>query len=341
VNPELALSGSKWKPFKTMKAMVCTRRAPVEEAPLTLCEVEEPIPAENQVLVDVEYCGVCRTDLHVIEGDLPVAKDPVIPGHQVVGVRRDTGERVGVAWLHRTCGACRFCERGEENLCIAPTFTGYHVDGGFAETVAAYPEFVYSIPEGVPGLQVAPLLCAGIIGYRAFKRSQAKKGSRVGLYGFGSSAHIVIQIAKHFGCEVFVMTRGEKHRQLAREMGATWVGDAYEKPPVALDSAILFAPVGELVPPALEALDRGGVLACAGIYVTDIPGLNYQQHLFQEKTLTSVTANTRSDGKELLQLAREIPLRTHVEEFPLAEANEALLKLKRDGIQGSAVLRVR
>jgi propanol-preferring alcohol dehydrogenase len=258
-----------------------------------------------------------------------------------VGVRRDTGERVGVAWLHRTCGACRFCERGEENLCIAPTFTGYHVDGGFAETVAAYPEFVYSIPEGVPGLQVAPLLCAGIIGYRAFKRSQAKKGSRVGLYGFGSSAHIVIQIAKHFGCEVFVMTRGEKHRQLAREMGATWVGDAYEKPPVALDSAILFAPVGELVPPALEALDRGGVLACAGIYVTDIPGLNYQQHLFQEKTLTSVTANTRSDGKELLQLAREIPLRTHVEEFPLAEANEALLKLKRDGIQGSAVLRVR
>ncbi len=324
-----------------MKAMVCTRRAPIEDAPLVLSEVEEPIPSGDQVVVDVEYCGVCRTDLHVIEGDLPVVREPVIPGHQIVGYRRDTGERVGVAWLHRACGRCRFCLKDSENLCEAPLFTGYHVDGGFAEVVVGYPDFMYSIPEDLKGAQVAPLLCAGIIGYRAFKRSQAKKGSRLGLYGFGSSAHIVLQIAKYLGCEVFVMTRGEKHRQLAREMGADWVGDASENPPAALDSAIMFAPAGELVPKALEALDRGGVLACAGIHMTNIPELDYQRHLFQEKTLTSVSANTRRDGQELLSLAKEIPLRTHVEEFSLAEANEALLKLKRDGIQGSAVLRVR
>ncbi|MEM4409136.1 MAG: zinc-dependent alcohol dehydrogenase family protein [Candidatus Caldarchaeum sp.] len=320
--------------------MVCTRRAPIEERPLVLLDVEDPILAEGKVLVDVEYCGVCRTDLHVIEGDLPVAKEPIIPGHQVVGFRRDTCERVGVAWLHRTCGVCRFCLRGNENLCEMPTFTGYHVDGGFAETLAVYPDFIYPLPEGLSGLQAAPLLCAGIIGYRAFKRSRAEEGSRLGLYGFGSSAHIVIQIAKHKGCEVFVMTRGEKHRQLARELGATWVGDAYEPPPTLLDCAIVFAPVGELVPRALESLDRGGVLACAGIYMSDIPSLDYERHLFQERTLTSVTANTRRDGVELLKLAVEIPIETHVEEFPLAEANEALLRLKRDGIQGSAVLRV-
>ncbi|HWP30648.1 MAG TPA: zinc-dependent alcohol dehydrogenase family protein [Fimbriimonadales bacterium] len=323
-----------------MKAMVCKRKAYVEEHPLELMEVPEPSPPEDSILIDVEVCGVCRTDLHVIEGELPVVKEPVIPGHQVIGRRIDTGERVGVAWLHKSCGECRYCKRGDENLCDSPLFTGYHVDGGYAEKVAAHPDFIYPIPEGLPSLQAAPLICAGIIGYRVFVRSRAKKGSRLALYGFGASAHIVIQIALHFGCEVFVITRGEKHRALAKEMGASWVGDASERPPVKFDSAILFAPAGELVPLALEALDKGGTLACSGIYMSQIPPLDYTEHLFQERTLTSVTANTRQDGYELFRLAVEIPIRTHVEEFPLESANDALVRLKNDEIRGAAVLRV-
>ncbi|MCH8275198.1 MAG: zinc-dependent alcohol dehydrogenase family protein [Armatimonadetes bacterium] len=324
-----------------MKAMLCTRRAPVQERPLKLTDIPEPAAGPGDVLVDVEVCGVCRTDLHVIEADLPVRKDPVVPGHQVIGTRRDTGERVGVAWLRSSCGSCPYCERGDENLCDTPVFTGYHADGGYAEVAVGLPDFMYSIPEGLPSLQAAPLMCAGIIGYRAFVRSRAGPGSRLGLYGFGASAHIVIQIAMHFGCEVFVMTRGQKHRDLAAEMGAAWVGEAYEGPPVKMDSSIVFAPVGELVPPALEALDKGGTLACAGIHMSDIPSLNYASHVFEEKTLTSVTANTRADGRELLRLAAEIPIRTHVEEFSLEQANDALIKLKTDEIRGAAVLRVR
>jgi len=324
-----------------MKAMVCKRRALVEAHPLELTEVPEPSPPERHVLVDVEVCGVCRTDLHVIEGELPVVKEPVIPGHQVIGRRRDTGERVGVAWLHESCGECRYCKRGDENLCDSPLFTGYHVDGGYAETVAAHPDFIYSLPEGLPSVQAAPLLCAGIIGYRAFIRSRARKGAKLALYGFGASAHIVMQIALYYGCEVFVITRGLKHRALAKEMGATWVGESNEIPPVKFDSAILFAPAGELVPVALEALDKGGTLACSGIYMSQIPPLDYTEHLFQERTITSVTANTRQDGHELFRLAVEIPIRTHVEEFPLEAANDALVQLKNDEIRGAAVLRVK
>lgn len=324
-----------------MRAVVCEGRGPVETLDLRVRDLPEPTPRQGEVLVDVEVCGVCRTDLHVLEGDLPVAKNPIVPGHQVVGVRRDSGERVGVPWLHRACGTCRWCRQGAENLCDTPEFTGYHIDGGYAEVVVADPAFAYAIPDGLPSEHVAPLLCAGIIGYRAYIRSRARPGCRLGLYGFGASAHIVIQIARYFGCEVFVMTRGERHRELARTLGAAWVGDAMGAPPLRLDSAILFAPAGEIVPVALAALDKGGTLACAGIHLSDIPSLNYQRHLFNERTITSVTANTREDGRELLRLAAEIPIQTSVEVFPLEQAKEALVKLKTDGIHGAAVLRVR
>ncbi len=323
-----------------MRAVLVSSRGPVEDLPLTVTEAPEPIPTGSEVVVDVEVCGVCRTDLHVLEADLPVAKNPIIPGHQVIGRRRDTGERVGVAWLWSSCGRCRWCVSERENLCDEPTFTGYHKNGGYAESVVARPEFLYPIPETLDAAHTAPLLCAGIIGYRAFKRSGAVPGCKLGLYGFGASAHIVIQVARHYDCRVFVMTRGEKHQRLAANLGAAWVGGAYDLPPERLDAAILFAPAGEIVPVALEALDKGGTLASAGIHLSDIPNLQYQKHLFHEKTLTSVTANTREDGRELLKLAAEIPLRTSVEVFPLERAKEALVKLKTDGIEGAAVLAI-
>ena len=294
-------------------------------------------------------CGVCRTDLHVVEGDLPPHKQPIIPGHEVVGsvecngpgaTRFQIGERVGAAWLHRSCGVCVYCQRGEENLCDTPTFTGYDADGGYAEYMRAPEAFFYPIPTGVSSREAAPFLCAGIIGYRALRRSDARPGVTVGLYGFGASAHIVAQIASHWGCPVYVCTRGAKHRQLAREMGAVWVGAADACPPVKLQSSILFAPAGELVPVALSALDKGGTLALAGIYMTPLPEMDYVKYLFLERNLRSVTANTRQDGKELLRLAASIPLHTHTQEFPLEQANEALMALKRDQINGAAVLRV-
>jgi alcohol dehydrogenase, propanol-preferring len=250
------------------------------------------------------------------------------------------GDRVGVAWLHATCGHCRFCLLGRENLCLAPRFTGYDVDGGYADHVVVPAAFAYQLPASVPAANLAPLLCAGIIGYRAYERSRIRKGQRLGLYGFGASAHIVIQIARFHGCTVYVATRGTRHQALARRLGAVWVGDADMPPPERLDAAILFAPVGNLVLPALAALDRGGTLAVAGIHLTTIPPLDYAAHLFQERELRSVTANTRADGRALLHLAVEIPLHTSVEEFPLEQANEALRRLKEDEIEGAAVLRV-
>jgi propanol-preferring alcohol dehydrogenase len=257
------------------------------------------------------------------------------------GARRfQPGDRVGIAWLRRACGGCRFCLRGDENLCLEPSFTGWHADGGFAERALACEDFAYPLPDSVAPAQVAPLLCAGIIGYRAYKRSGVGPGGRLGLWGFGSSAHIAIQVARHHGCEVYVFSRGGEHRELAEELGATWVGDSFDIPPLPLDGAILFAPAGELVPPALEALDRGGRLAIAGIHLSDVPPLSYAKHLFQERTLCSVTANTREDGRELLALAAEIPIRTHVTPYPLEAANQALLDLKQDRIRGAAVLEI-
>jgi propanol-preferring alcohol dehydrogenase len=322
----------------------------VEGRPLRLVERPRPEPGPGELLVAVEVCGVCRTDLHVAEGDLAPRRPHVIPGHEVVGRVAGCGagarhfregDRVGVAWLHRACGACRFCARGDENLCSAPRFTGWDADGGYAEYVVAPEAFVYALPERAEARTLAPLLCAGIIGWRAYVRSGVAPGERLGLFGFGGSAHIVIQIARHFGNEVYVVSRGERHQALAREMGAAWVGDAGATPPFALDGAILFAPAGEIVPAALASLDRGGVLAVAGIHLSAIPPLDYQAHLFQERELRSVTANTRADGRRLLELAEEIPLTTHTIPYPLERAGDALIDLKQDRIRGAAVLDLR
>ena len=332
-----------------MLAAVLTRPGNVHGSPLRLQDVPVPQPGEREVLVQVEACGICRTDLHVVEGELPPVCEHVIPGHQVAGVvercgpgatRFHPGDRVGIAWLRWTCGQCGYCLAGKENLCPNARFTGYHADGGYAEYAAVHEDFAYRLPTGLPAATATPLLCAGIIGYRALRQAAIRPGCRLGLYGFGSSGHISIQVARHLGCTVYVMTRGERHQALAREMGATWAGPADAMPPDKLDSAVLFAPAGELVLPALEALDMGGTLALAGIYLSDIPALNYDRHLFHEKTLRSVTANTRKDGEELLGLAAEIPLRPKTTSFPLAEANLALQQLKRDAIAGSGVLLV-
>jgi propanol-preferring alcohol dehydrogenase len=295
----------------------------------------------------VEACGVCRTDLHVIERDLPVHRAPLIPGHEVVGRvvepaaeggRFAAGARVGVPWLRSTCGSCRFCARGDENLCLEPSFTGWDEDGGYAELMVVPEAFAYALPENVPAGDLAPLLCAGIIGYRAYRRCRIRDGGRFGLFGFGGSAHVTLQVARHFGCEVYVFSRGREHRALAEELGAAWIGDSFDRPPHPLDAAILFAPAGEIVPAALAALDRGATLAVAGIHLSRVPALDYQQHLFQERAVQSVTANTREDGRALLALAAQIPIRTRTRSYTLDEANQALVDLKSDKIGGAAVL---
>ena len=332
-----------------MKAMRLERPAPVEQAPLHLVEVEPSQPGEHEIRVRVAVCGVCRTDLHIVEGELPPQRARVIPGHQIVGVidragarcsRWRIGDRVGIAWLRATCGRCSLCLREKENLCEAARFTGYHADGGYAEYAVVHEDFAYAIPDAIGDTEASPLLCAGIIGYRALRQANVQPGCRLGLYGFGASAHIAIQVALHLGCEVYVMTREEKHRRLAQTLGATWTGAADAPPPAKLDSAVLFAPVGHLVPPALEALHRGGTLAIAGIYLTDVPALNYEQHLFYERQVRSVTANTRADGQQLLRYAAEIPIRPHTVSFGLEDANRALQQLKKDGFEGAAVLQI-
>ena len=330
-----------------MRAMVLDEIGDVETSPLELRELSPPRPGPGEVRLRVRCCGICRTDLHVIEGELPRRKLPIIPGHQIVGTvdalgqgagRFDVGRRVGVAWLRRTCGTCRFCRAGRENLCESQRFTGYHADGGYAEHAVVHEDFAYAIPGAFGDVEAAPLLCAGIVGYRAWKRSNCPAGGRLAIYGFGSSAHVILQIALYRRCEVYVVTRGESHRELARRMGAAWVGAAAADMPVKVDSAIIFAPAGELVPPALEALAKGGTLALAGIYMTDIPPMAYERHVFYERDIRSVTANTRQDGRELLELAAEIPIRPHTTTYRLEEANRALQDLKADRLNGSGVL---
>ena len=332
-----------------MRAMSLAAPGPVEAKPLACVERSVPEPAPDEIRVAVDVCAVCRTDLHVVEGELAPRRAGMIPGHQVVGrvsalgatARRfQIGARVGVAWLRRACGVCRFCVSARENLCLAPQFTGWDADGGYAEHLIVPEAFAYALPEALAPEQAAPLLCAGIIGYRSYVRCGVPKGGRLGLYGFGGSAHIVIQIARHHGCEVFVVTRGGVHRELAESLGATWVGEAGEAPPQPLDGAILFAPAGELVPVALAALDSGATLAVAGIHLSQIPPLDYTAHLFRERRLSSVTANTRADGEALLALAAEIPIRTHGHTYSLEAANEALIDLKHDRVRGSALLRI-
>jgi propanol-preferring alcohol dehydrogenase len=330
-----------------MKAMILERITAVDERPLHLVDLPDPEPGAGEIRVRVSACGVCRTDLHVIEGDLPQHTLPIVPGHQVVG-RVDAlgsgvsgfapGDRVGVAWLRGTCGRCEYCLRGAENLCPDSRYTGYHANGGYAELAVVPEGFAYPIPDGFDDLQAAPLLCAGIIGYRALQRAEVPPGGRLALYGFGSSASVVIQIALHRGYEVHVVSRGDSHRQLAREMGALWVGAPGEAPPVEVDSAIIFAPAGDIVPDALASVRKGGTVAMAGIYMTPVPELDYEAHLFHEKNLRSVEANTREDGRGLLREAAEVPVRARVTTFPLREANEALIRLKNDDIDGSAVL---
>ncbi len=329
--------------------MVLEQSGPVEDGPLEPAEVERPEPGPGQVRIAVSVCGVCHTDLHTVEGELPARPLPIIPGHQVVGVvdtlgagahRFQVGQRVGVAWLHRACGTCVYCRRGDENLCFDGLFTGYDVPGGYAEALVVDEDFAYDLPSGLPDERIAPLLCAGIIGYRALRLSNVAAGQRLGLYGFGASAHVTIQIARHLGCRVFVFSRSDSHRDLARRLGAEWCGQAEDAPPEKLDGSIVFAPAGGLVPLALEHLDRGGTCALAGIHMSPVPTLDYERHLYFERTLRSVTASTRTDGQELLRLAGEAAVRTHVTTFPLEMANQALQQLKAGRITGAAVLQV-
>ncbi len=330
-----------------MKAMVLEANAPIETSPLKLLDVDDPVPPPGCIRLAVSCCGICRTDLHVIEAELPPAKLPLVPGHQIVGrvdrlgegcTRFKLGDRVGVAWLRHTCGRCEFCTSGRENLCADQQFTGYHADGGYAELAVAPEQFAYPLPEQFSDIQAAPLLCAGIVGYRALKRCNLPDGGRLAIYGFGSSAHVNMQIALARGCEVYVVTRDERHQQLARRMGAAWVGGKADGLPVAADSAIIFAPAGELVPQALSRLAKGGTLALAGIYMTPVPQMDYEQCLFYERDVRSVTANTRADGQEFLQAAAAAGVKPRAVTYPLGKANEALQDLKADRISGSGVL---
>ncbi|MDI3329777.1 MAG: zinc-dependent alcohol dehydrogenase family protein [Micrococcus sp.] len=332
-----------------MRAWWVAEQGPVAGGPLRFGERADPKPGPGEVLVRVHACGVCRTDLHIVEGDLPLHRPDVVPGHEIVGEvtargpgceRFDLGARVGIAWLRHTCGHCRFCRRGAENLCLAPRFTGWDDDGGYAELAVVPEAYAYALPEAFQDEEAAPLLCAGIIGYRSLKRAALPPGGRLGIYGFGASAHLAAQVALHQGAEVYVMTRGEKGGRLAREIGADFVGESHEMPPVPLDASIVFAPAGDLVPPALRALDRGGTLALAGIHLSDIPVLHYTEELFQERQVRSVTANTRQDGEEFLRLAARIPLRPTTVAYPLEQADRALADLAGDRVTGAAVLRV-
>ncbi len=330
-----------------MKAMVLHSPRPAEEGPLEMEDLPMPEPGPEEIRLRVRACGVCHTDLHTVEGDLPLPKLPVVPGHQVVGVvdavgegvrRFAVGQRVGVPWLYRTCGTCEFCQRGLENLCRQARFTGLHADGGYAEAMVVHQDFAYPVPETFSDEAAAPLLCAGIIGYRALRLSGIRPGERLGMWGFGASAHITLQIARYWGCEVYVFTRGERHRQLAKELGAAWVGSAKDDPPAPVHGGIIFAPAGELVPEALRVLERGGTLALAGVTMTPIPELDYDRLLYWERAIRSVANFTREDAAEFLRLAAEVPVQTTVQTFPLEAANEALLALKESRINGAGVL---
>jgi propanol-preferring alcohol dehydrogenase len=332
-----------------MKAMVLNAPRSIDREPLQLSEMTDPRPGAGQVCLKVSACGVCHTDLHIIEGELPPRKLPLIPGHQIVGrvdklgqdvAKLKPGDRVGVAWLNHSCGQCSFCRQGKENLCTNASFTGYDVDGGYAQYTVAPASFVYPLPESPSDLEIAPLLCAGIIGFRAFRLSGVKPGQNLGLYGFGASAHLTIQVAVHQGCQVYVFTRSPEHRALAEKLGAVWTGRAEDVPPGKLHSAIIFAPAGSIVPYALQALERGGVLALAGIYMSQTPPLDYIRHLYHEKTIRSVANATRQDALDFLRLAAEIPVRTEIQTFELKEANKALLLLKQGKIQGAGVLQI-
>jgi propanol-preferring alcohol dehydrogenase len=331
-----------------MKACLLRSTGRIETNPLDYTDAPDLSPQPGQVLVRVKACGVCRTDLHVIEDELPARKSPLIPGHQVVGVveksgpgarRFPAGARVGIPWLHSTCGVCAYCRSGRENLCDTPVFTGWSVDGGYAEYALAREAFVYPIPESFPDEQAAPLLCAGIIGFRCFRLSGLSAGAKLGIYGFGAAAHVLIQVARHYKIDVYACTRDARHQKLAMEMGAAWAGGTFDAPPEPLDGAIVFAPAGEIVPAALKALKKGGTLVLGGIHMSPVPPLDYNL-LYYERVIRSVANNTRQDGEDFLRLAAQIPIRTEIELFALRDANRALNSLKNDAIRGAAVLKV-
>lgn len=329
------------------RAWVIRRPGPIDTGPMAWVDRPAPRPAEGEIGVRVSVCGVCRTDLHLAEGDLAPRHADVVPGHEIVGVvdelgpgaaRFAVGERVGVAWLGRTCGLCRFCLRGDENLCLAPRFTGWDHDGGYGTHTVADERFAYRLPDAFPDEQAAPLLCAGIVGFRALRRAELPPGGTLGIYGFGASAHLVAQVAMAEGATVYVFTRSSPARSLARELGAAWAGDSFDRAPTPLDSAVVFAPAGEIIPAALAATDAGGTVAVAGIHLSDIPSLNYAEHLFSERQLRSVTANTRGDGEDFLAIAARIALRVETVPYPLEHADEALADLARGRVNGAAVL---
>jgi alcohol dehydrogenase, propanol-preferring len=327
--------------------MVLPRPAAVADRPLRLEDVPDPTPGPGQILVAVRACAICRTDLHLVEGELPMLRTPVVPGHQAVGrvaargegaTRFREGDRVGIAWLRRTCGRCLYCATDRENLCERVEFTGWHADGGYAELAVVDEDYAHAIPAAFDDVAAAPLLCAGIIGYRALALAEVRPGGRLGMYGFGSSAHVTIQLARGRNMEVYVCTRQPHHRELARALGAAWVGDVQDPMPHRAEGTILFAPAGELVPVALRNLARGGTLALAGIYMTPIPRLEYEGDLFYERSVRSVTANTRADGTAFLAEAARLPVRLATTEFPLEVANQALELLKTGALAGSGVL---
>jgi len=330
-----------------MRAVLLKRQQPVTQSPLALLEVDEPQPAADEVRLKVSVCAVCRTDIHIVEGDLALHRSPIVPGHQVVGridqvgakvTRLRVGQRIGIAWLRYVDGTCRFCRRGRENLCLASRYTGYDVDGGYAEYAVVPEEFAYELPDGFNDEQISPLLCGGLIGYRALERAAVPDSGRLLLVGFGSSAHIVLQIALHRGHEVYVVTRAENHIHEAKKIGAIWAGSDFRDLPATVDSAILFAPSGKLVPPTLDSLDRGGVCAIAGIHLSDVPVLNYDAHLYQERELRSVTSNTRDDARALFAEAAAARLRIQTTPYPLKDANRALADMKESKVKGTPVL---
>jgi alcohol dehydrogenase, propanol-preferring len=328
-----------------MKAALLHEPAPVAERPLAIGDAPMPQPKDGEALLRVRACGVCRTDLHIVEGELPPRRRPLIPGHQIVGeiVEGGTpalpkGARVGVSWIGGVDGTCPYCTRGEENLCDSPTFTGYSVNGGYAEYAAARTDFLFRLPDALDDLHAAPLLCAGIIGFRSLRVADVKRGQRVGLFGFGASAHLAIAVLHAWNCDVYVSTRGESHRALARSLGAKWVGGEQDRPPVALDRAVTFAPSGDVVIAALASLRKGGIVAINAIHLDRIPQFDYDTLLWGERQLRSVANMTRADARDFLALAAQIHLHPKATEFPLEQANEALLALKKDAIDGAAVI---
>jgi alcohol dehydrogenase, propanol-preferring len=331
-----------------MKAQVLNAPAAVETNPLVLTEMPEPEPAAGDLLVQVNVCGVCHTDLHVVEGELPDPALPIIPGHEIVGTvvggehkgRFPAGTRVGIPWLHEACGVCEYCKRGQENLCIRARFTGYTAQGGYAEFTTIPEKFAVAIPKEFSDVEAAPLLCAGIVGYRSLRQSDLQPGERLGLFGFGGSAGICIQVAKYWGCEVYVFTRSAEHQTLARDLGASWTGQAEGQPPAKLDRAIMFAPAGWIVPLALGHLRKAGTLCINAIYTSPIPEMPYHL-LWNERTIRTVANATRRDAEEFLPLAALIPIRTQTQTFELPDANQALQALKHSQISGTAVLQVR